>query len=373
MTATASVGPREQGPLSVKTDPRCARCNHRESRHREGAGCLTRPKGPNGAYCVCWAFLTKSRERETPDSSAASCVNAVLHVPSRRLVSHDATLPHDERPGAARRQIAVIDIAHVVIRRTAQHDCGNSNDSSHSTRSTDFTDERRNPPSPITSKEDLEARIAQRLITDIADPTLREAIATALGARGAPIAAATACVLGPRGIIVAALCAAEGDFFYGHEALESYALGRSESAYLLAHILSDLVDCPSCYVYEASHGPDEPFPCDPRAYAEQVAMEARETIARYAVGANISGYASYAPHGDFTVTRAVIASKKPPWWRGLSNEVRWNIDFDACPGYDHVEIPRTRRAEYAQGLGAPCLHVWFEFRRVDRVQPSLLT
>jgi len=69
----------------------------------------------------------------------------------------------------------------------------------------------------------------------------------------------------------------------------------------------------------------------------------------------------------------VIASKKPPWWRGLSNEGRWNIDFDACPGYDHVEIPRTRRAEYAQGLGAPCLHVWFEFRRVDRVQPSLLT
>jgi hypothetical protein len=70
----------------------------------------------------------------------------------------DATLPRDERLGAARLQIAVIDIAHVVIRRTAQHDCGNRNDTSHSTQSTDFTDERRKPPSPITSKEDLEAR-----------------------------------------------------------------------------------------------------------------------------------------------------------------------------------------------------------------------
>jgi hypothetical protein len=98
----------------------------------------------------------------------------------------------------------------VTIRRTSQDDCGNSDDSSHSTRLTDFTDEHRNSPGPITSKEDLEARIAQRLVADVADvadPTLREAIATALRARRATIAAATARVLGPRGILAAALFA----------------------------------------------------------------------------------------------------------------------------------------------------------------------
>lgn len=230
----------------------------------------------------------------------------------------------------------------------------------------------------IHDKATLLETLAKRVAIDAADPDLMPTLLARLRTfePAATITLATVERLGVRGL-VACLLASEDESACGYWHLAEYAKAKDglpvERLFTLA---VDVVSCPTCGVFETHHDtprhsresdePTRPFPCDPGVYAAARAAEIAATKARYAIGARIGGYASFAwPDPErFVVTRSILGVKPPSWWKG-SMSVNWDRPL---PWYDSAVLARLYQGPRFETNPE---RIWFEFNAADAVAPTL--
>jgi hypothetical protein len=219
---------------------------------------------------------------------------------------------------------------------------------------------------------EFRAALAKRVETDAADPAVWAAVLADIRERRgwATITLATLEVLGVRGMIAYTLTMAEEDN-YGFDLFHLQEYARMEHRDAVSHLsgmATDVIQCPTCGVFETCHEYTGPFPCDPVVWREREQRQYDKAIAKYTAGAKIGGPAGHASDDPtrYVVTRVEIASKKPSWWKGRLHDVS---DPARLPNYTWMRLPAVRSNRYQKDNEDGC--IWVEYDLVEKAALTL--